>query len=212
MGALFTNGDTMPETNEQTCEPLDDFEIPFQDAHVMEEPIRKQLSFIGEDVAREGLRDTPMRIIRSWKELYRGYSQDPKQLLRHFDAENYDQLVLLKGSEFYSMCEHHMLPFVGVAHVAYVPNGRVIGISKLARLLDIYARRMQIQERIGEQVTTFLMDALDAKGAACIIEAHHMCMRMRGCNKQNSVMVTSSLKGVFLTDTAARAELMGLIR
>lgn len=190
----------------------DDFELPFQIIDPIENNLREQLTYIGEDPDREGLKDTPQRIVRSWNELYRGYRQDPRQLLRHFDAETYDQIVLLRGSEFYSMCEHHMLPFTGIAHVAYIPNGRVLGISKLARLLDIYARRLQIQERIGEQVTAFLMEEVGAKGAACVIEASHLCMRMRGCNKQNSVMVTSSMKGVFLENATARAELMGLLK
>jgi GTP cyclohydrolase I len=202
----------MPEAPLPNDSCNDDFELPFQTAFPIEINLREQLTYIGEDPDREGLKDTPQRIVRSWGELYRGYRQDPRMLLRHFDADSYDQLVLLKGSEFYSMCEHHMLPFTGVAHVAYVPNGRVLGISKLARLLDIYARRLQIQERIGEQVTAFLMDEVGARGAACVIEASHLCMRMRGCSKQNSIMVTSSLKGVFLTDTAARAELMGLLK
>ncbi len=174
--------------------------------------LKAQLQYIGEDPEREGLKDTPNRIIRSWDELFAGYKQDPRDLLRHFDAETYDQIVLLKNIELYSMCEHHMLPFSGVAHVAYIPNGSVLGISKLARLVDIYARRLQIQERLGEQVTGFLMEEVGTLGAACVIEASHMCMRMRGCSKQNSTMVTSSLKGVFLHDASARQELMQLIR
>lgn len=177
----------------------------------LKEGIRDQLRFIGEDPGREGLIDTPSRIVRAWNELFVGYKQDPKELLRHFDAETYDQIVLLKNIELYSMCEHHVLPFSGIAHVAYIPNGRVLGISKLARLLDIYARRLQIQERLGEQVTAFLMDEVGAKGAACIIEASHMCMRMRGCSKQNSIMVTSSLKGAFFDEPETRAELLQLI-
>jgi GTP cyclohydrolase I len=175
------------------------------------ENLRKQLEYIGEDPEREGLKDTPNRIIRAWDELFAGYTQDPRSLLRYFDAETYDQIVLLRNIELYSMCEHHMLPFSGVAHVAYIPNGKVLGISKLARLVDIYARRLQIQERLGEQVTGFLMDEVGAKGAACIIEASHMCMRMRGCSKQNSVMITSSLKGCFFDEPETRAELLQLL-
>ena len=178
----------------------------------VEQNIIRMLEYIGEDAKREGLLDTPKRIINSWNELYAGYNQDPKTLLKHFDAETYDQIVLLKDIELYSMCEHHILPFTGIAHVAYIPNKRVIGISKLARLVDIYARRLQIQERIGEQVTGFLMKELEAHGAACIIQASHMCMRMRGCSKQGSTMVTSSLKGVFFDKPEARQELMQLIK
>ena len=178
----------------------------------VEQNIVRVLEYIGEDPNREGLLDTPKRIVKSWDELFAGYTQDPKELLRHFDAETYDQIVLLKDIELYSMCEHHQLPFTGIAHVAYIPDKRVIGISKLARLVDIYARRLQIQERIGEQVTGFLMNELGAQGAACIIEASHMCMRMRGCSKQRSTMVTSSLKGAFLDKPEARQELMQLIK
>lgn len=179
---------------------------------IIQSGIKAQLAFIGEDPNREGLKGTPERITRSWKELYAGYNQDPKQLLTSFDAESYDQIVLLKDIEFYSMCEHHILPFFGIAHVAYIPRKRVIGISKLARLVDIFARRLQIQERLGEQVANFLMQELHADGAACIIEAQHMCMRMRGVSKQGATMSTSSMKGVFMEDPAARAELMTLIK
>jgi GTP cyclohydrolase I len=178
----------------------------------MKETVREQLLFIGEDPKREGLLKTPERVEKAWNEIFAGYKKDPKDLLTTFDSDGCDQVVLLKDIELFSMCEHHLLPFFGVAHVAYIPNKKVIGISKLARLLDIYARRAQIQERIGEQVTTALMEHLSPKGAACIIEATHMCMRMRGVSKQHSTMVTSSMKGVFFTDSAARSELMQLIK
>jgi len=176
------------------------------------EIVIRQLLAIGENPDREGIMDTPARVVRSWDELYSGYGKDPKDLFTVFDAGTYDQIVLLKDIELFSMCEHHMLPFFGVAHIAYLPDKQVIGVSKLARLVDIYARRLQIQERIGEQVTTTLMDYLKPRGAACIIEATHMCMRMRGCNKQNSTMVTSSMKGTFLHDCSAKEELITLIR
>ena len=151
-------------------------------------------------------------MIRSYKELFSGYTKDPKEVFTQFDPDGYDQIVLLKDVELYSMCEHHMLPFIGRAHIAYIPNKKVIGISKLARLLEIYSRRLQIQERIGEQITNAIMKYLDAQGAACIIEAQHLCMQMRGVGKQHSTMVTSSLKGVFMGKPEARAELMGLIK
>lgn len=173
--------------------------------------IKDQLQSIGENPDREGLQDTPKRVVQSWNELYAGYQQDPSELLRTFSTDGYDQMVLLKGSEFFSMCEHHILPFYGTAHVAYIPNNRVVGISKLARLLDIYCRRLQIQERICEQVTKALMDHLQPAGAACILEGVHMCMRMRGCSKRNSTMITSSLKGDFLKESSARMELFQLI-
>lgn len=174
--------------------------------------IKDQLMHIGEDPQREGLLETPSRVIKSWKELYAGYGKNPKDLLTIFEADGYNQIVLLKDIEMYSTCEHHMLPFFGKAHVAYIPNGKVIGISKLARLVDIFARRLQIQERIGEQVTQALMDYLQPKAAACIIEAQHMCMMARGVGKQHSVMITSSLKGSFLEDAKSRQELMSMIK
>lgn len=186
---------------------MEDEEYPIQ------RNIFRLLEFIGEDPNREGLKDTPARIVRAWQnELFIGYKQDPKDLLTVFDKDGCDQIVLLKDIEIFSMCEHHLLPFFGVAHVAYIPSKKVIGISKLARLVDIYARRAQIQERIGEQVTTALMEHLQPLGAACVIKAVHMCMRMRGCGKQRSTMVTSSMKGVFFTEANARQELMSLLQ
>ena len=172
----------------------------------------EQIKYIGENPDREGLVETPNRIVRSWDEIYAGYKQVPADVLTTFAADGYDQIVLLKDIELYSMCEHHMLPFFGKAHVAYIPGKRVLGISKLARLVDMYARRLQIQERLGDQITQALMDFVGCRGAACIIEATHMCMRMRGVSKQNSTMVTSSLTGAFFTSSAARMELMGLIK
>lgn len=174
--------------------------------------LRQCLTYIGENPSREGLIETPNRILKSWDELFKGYSQNPADLIKTFQADGCDQIVLLKDIELYSTCEHHMLPFYGKAHVAYIPNGLVLGVSKLARLVDMYARRMQIQERIGEQVTSALMEFLKPKGAACIIEADHMCMRMRGCSKQSSTMITSSLKGAFFNEAETRAELLQLIR
>lgn len=170
--------------------------------------IRRQLELLGEDVSREGLLDTPRRVVKSWSEIFSGYDKDPENILTTFDAGGNTQMIILKDIELYSMCEHHMLPFFGKAHIAYIPNDRIVGISKLARLLDIYAKRLQIQERIGEEVTTALMQYLKPKGAACLIQATHMCMRMRGVEKQNSVMESSSLKGVFDTDPVVRNEFL----
>jgi GTP cyclohydrolase IA len=178
-----------------------------------EDLIQSILRQLGEDPEREGLKDTPSRVVKSWKELYAGYGVDVSSIFTTFvDTHGYNQIVICKDIEMYSTCEHHMLSFFGKAHVAYLPDGKVIGLSKLARLVDMYARRLQIQERIGEQVTEALMVYLRPKGAACIIEASHMCMRMRGVNKQQSIMVTSSLRGVFLEDTGARTELLQLIK
>ena len=178
----------------------------------IKESIISQLEYIGEDPTREGLLRTPERIVNTWNELYKGYLQDPKDIFTTFEAEGYDQIVLLKDCEIYSMCEHHLMPFFGKAHVAYLPDKKVIGISKLARLVDIFSRRLQIQERIGQQITDTLMKYLQPKGAACIIEATHLCMRMRGVSKQNSIMITSSMRGVFLKDTTAKSELIQLLK
>ena len=174
--------------------------------------IKNILELIGEEPHREGLLDTPKRVVKSWDQIYSGYSQNPADLFTQFSSDVYNQMVILKGIEMFSTCEHHMLPFYGKAHIAYIPNEKIVGISKLARLLDMYARRLQIQERIGDQVTSALMEYLQPKGAACIIEASHMCMRMRGVSKQNSIMVTSSIKGIFETDASAKAELISLIK
>jgi len=174
--------------------------------------IANQISYIGDDPRREGLEETPERIIRAWSEIFSGYHKDPADIFKTFSAGGYDEIVLLKDVELFSTCEHHMLPFYGKAHIAYIPDGKVIGISKLARLLDIYAKRLQIQERIGQQVVGDLMTFLRPKGAACIIEATHLCMRMRGVEKQNSIMTTSSVAGAFYNDHRARYELMNLIK
>lgn len=174
--------------------------------------ITRILEYIGEDPKREGLVDTPNRVIRSWGEIFSGYKQNPADYLTVFDSDGYDQIIISKNIEFFSLCEHHMLPFFGKAHIAYIPDKKIIGISKLARLLEVYSRRLQIQERIGDQVTSALMTHLEPKGAACILEASHMCMQMRGVNKQQSVMTTSSMKGVFFDDARARSELMNLIQ
>lgn len=173
------------------------------------------LKYLGEDTNREGLKDTPNRVVKSWDRLFGGYLQDPEDVLTTFEEDDvipHDQIILLKDIEFYSTCEHHMLPFVGKAHVAYIPSDKVVGISKLARIVEIFSRRLQIQERVGNQVSHALMTHLNAKGAACIIESKHFCMTCRGVEKQNSVMVTSSLRGVFLEKNETRQELLTLIK
>lgn len=175
--------------------------------------MKKIIRQIGDDPEREGLRHTPDRIIQSFKELYSGYSAEPiADLFTTFMNDCYDEMVLLKNVEFYSMCEHHMLPFFGKAHIAYIPKDKIVGISKLARLLEIYTRRLQIQERIGFQVTNAITAYLAPLGAACILEAQHFCMISRGVQKQHSIMITSSLTGVFLEKPEAREELIKLIK
>lgn len=185
------------------------------DKEKVKDAIRTIISYLGEDLGREGLKDTPERVLRSWDRIYGGYLFDTKDVMTTFEETALiqdNQIILLKDIEFYSNCEHHIQPFFGKAHVAYMPNNMVVGISKLARIVDIYSRRLQIQERIGDQVTSDLMTHLNAQGAACILEAKHFCMTCRGVEKQNSVMVTSSLKGIFLSNAQTRNELMSLIR
>lgn len=173
--------------------------------------VRVLLQYIGDDPDREGLKETPNRVLRSYSELFAGYHQDPASILKTFEDGACDELVLLKGIEFWSFCEHHLLPFSGSAHIAYIPNKRIVGISKLARLLEVYSRRLQVQERITTQVTAALDEHLKPLGSACVLEASHSCMTCRGVNKQHSIMVTSSLTGEF-RKAEVRAELFNMIR
>lgn len=173
--------------------------------------VKTLIENIGEDPNRSGLLETPDRVVRSWDELFSGYGQHPRDVLKCFQEESSDEMIVLKDIEMYSTCEHHMLPFWGKAHVAYIPNHKIVGASKLARLVEIFSRRLQIQERICEQVSNSLMCHVDAKGAACFIEAKHFCISSRGVQKQESVFVTSSLKGIFLTDQNVRNELFALV-
>lgn len=185
------------------------------DAEVAEKYVECMLRFIEHPsgALREGLIDTPARVVKSWAELYRGYTQDPEKILsRTFNKCGYDEIVLLKNIELYSMCEHHMLPFTGMAHVAYIPGARVVGLSKLARLVDCFARRLQIQERLTCQIADAIVEHLAPKGVAVVIEAKHHCMCSRGVGKQNSAMQTSALRGVFKNKPAARNEFFELIR
>jgi len=162
---------------------------------------------------REGLKNTPKRVVESWSELYSGYNQDPKEILdATFNGEGYDGIVLLKDVEFYSTCEHHLLSFTGKAHVAYIPTDKIVGISKLARLVEVYAKRLQNQERITTQVADALIEHLKPLGAAVIIEASHSCMGCRGVKKNHAIMTTSAMRGVFFDKAEARAELMQLIK
>ena len=179
-----------------------------------EDAVRTLLSYLeGEENAeREGLLKTPKRVIDSWDEVFSGYSKQASDVLSaDFNAEGYDGIVLLKDIEFHSTCEHHLQPFKGKAHVAYIPVGRIVGISKLARILDLHAKRLQNQERITKSVADDLERELNPLGAAVILEAAHGCMQCRGVMKQNSLMVTSAMRGVFFEKAEARAELMQLI-
>ena len=170
------------------------------------------LRFIGENPDREGLKDTPKRVSRAWVEMTAGYSMNVAEMFMLFEDVKVDEMVVLKDLEFVSCCEHHMMPFQGVAHIGYIPNGKVIGISKLARVLEVYTRRLQIQERICEQVTAALDTYLQPLGSACVLEATHCCMSCRGVRKQNAVMITSSLTGAFYDKPEARHEFLNFIR
>jgi GTP cyclohydrolase I len=185
--------------------------FPWEKEDDIQDNIVRILEYIGEDPNREGLMETPKRVVKSWKELFAGYNQDPKKLIKVFEDGSCDEMVILKDIEFYSLCEHHMLPFFGKINVAYVPNGKVIGVSKIARLVDIYARRLQIQERLTQQIAEFLYKELNAKGVMVTCEAIHFCMVSRGIKKQNSKMITSAIKGVF-EENEVRQEFLNLIK
>ena len=174
--------------------------------------VRTLLAEIGEDPSREGLVGTPERVRRMYDELTAGYHVDPDELLNGacFNVD-YDEMVVVRDIEFFSLCEHHLLPFIGHAHVGYLPRGRVVGLSKIPRIVDMFAKRLQLQERLTVQVADFLMERLEPKGVACVIEATHLCTMMRGVKKQEATMVTSSMTGTFRRDARTRAEFMGLI-
>ncbi|MCL2184115.1 MAG: GTP cyclohydrolase I FolE [Chitinispirillia bacterium] len=177
-----------------------------------EEIVKKIIESVGEDPSREGLLGTPGRVARAWGHLMQGYAQDPGEILgKAIFSEDCDQMVIVRNIEVYSMCEHHMLPFFGKCHIGYIARGRVYGVSKLARLVDCFSRRLQLQERLTRQVAESLMGPIAAEGVGVVIEAQHLCMMMRGVSKQNSVMVTSSMLGSFRGEPAARAEFLRLI-
>jgi len=174
--------------------------------------VRRLIEYIGEDLNREGLKETPERVIKSYEKLFGGYKQKPADVIKVFEDDSCDEMVVVKNIQFYSTCEHHMLPFFGKAHIAYIPDGRVIGVSKLIRILEIYTRRLTIQERIVQQVTEVLQDMLKPRGVACVLEAQHFCMTSRGVEKQGSIMVTSSLTGSFKESIETRSEFLKMIR
>ncbi len=177
----------------------------------IEKAVREILAAIGEDPEREGLLETPTRVARMYAEMFSGLQKDPAIHLRKFFTEKYDEMVLVRDISFNSMCEHHMLPFWGKAHVAYIPNGRVVGLSKLARVVDEVAHRPQVQERMTETIANLIEQELDVKGVAVVVEASHSCMSMRGVKKPGSLCVTSAMKGVFRTNLSSRSEVMALI-
>lgn len=174
--------------------------------------VRMIIEAIGEDPEREGLRDTPRRIARMYAEIFAGLGKDPKEELSVGFDEGHQEMVLVKDIPLYSVCEHHFLPFIGRAHVAYIPKGRITGLSKLARVVDVAARRPQVQERLTSQIADMIMEKLEPRGVAVVIEAEHLCMSMRGVNKPGSLTVTSAVRGIFRRNPASRAEAFALIR
>src|SRR5438128_5353918 len=174
--------------------------------------VREILLAVGDDPDREGLQETPDRVARMYAEVFEGLHQDPRVHLQKLFTQKYDEMVLIKDIRFESFCEHHLLPFIGRAHVAYLPNGKVIGLSKVARIVDVFARRLQIQENLTTQIAESLMRCLEPSGVAVVVEAKHLCMMMRGVEKQNSVMKTSCLLGTFKDDARTRSEFLSLLK
>ncbi len=201
---------SLPGELESEADSLPTYTQPV-DQERIQRAVREILFALGENPDREGLRDTPARVARMYAELFGGLHVDPRQHLRKFFSETCDEVILVRDIGFNSMCEHHMLPFMGSAHVAYLPRERVIGLSKLARVVDEVARRPQVQERMTEQIANILEQELQAKGVAVVIEAVHTCMTIRGVQKPGTVCVTSAMKGCFRNKSSTRAELMTLI-
>jgi GTP cyclohydrolase I len=181
------------------------------DTDRIEKAVVEILAAVGEDPRREGLKETPRRVARMYCELLSGMHKDPREHLRSVFTESYDEIVVLRDIPFYSICEHHLMPFIGSAHVAYLPAGKILGVSKLARIVDDFARRLQTQERLTYQIADFIMENLAPQGAAVVLEAAHSCMTIRGIKKPGSVMVTSALRGIFRKDPKSRSELLSLI-
>jgi len=185
-----------------------------EDRATVEEAVRVILRHCGEDPAREGLARTPSRVAKALEFLTSGYDEDPKVAINGalFTEEDYQEMILCKNLDFYSLCEHHLLPFFGKAHVAYLPNRRIVGLSKIARMVEIFARRLQVQERLTTQIAHTIMGEIEPLGVAVVLEAEHLCMRMRGVEKQNSYVTTSAMLGVFRTNHETRQEFMNLLR
>ncbi len=197
--------------NHDHDDPSDKAPLPNVDVPRIERAVREILLAVGEDPEREGLKKTPNRVARAYGEMMAGLYIEPKDHLKTVFTEQYDEIVLLRDIEFHSLCEHHLLPFTGRAHVAYLPKGKVVGLSKLARLVEGFARRPQVQERLTTQIADALMEELHPMGAACVIEAVHTCMTIRGAKKHGSTMVTSALRGTFKSDARSRSEVLSLI-
>ncbi len=178
----------------------------------VEKVIKELLIQIGEDPDREGILKTPERVAKAWDFFSKGYTQDLDAIINNaVFTENYDEMVTIKDIDFFSLCEHHLLPFFGKAHVAYIPNGKILGLSKVPRIVEMFSRRLQVQERLTQQIADTIDDVLNPKGVSVVIEGEHMCMQMRGVEKQNSYATTSSMKGIFLKDSRTREEFLTII-
>ena len=192
-------------------EPAAAAEAALRDTQEFEQLIRRQLELLGEDPDREGLLKTPARVARSLTWMTQGYETDVREVIGNALFEDpHDSMIMVRDIELYSMCEHHLIPFYGRAHVAYIPDGRIVGLSKLPRVVDVFARRLQVQERLTEQIAQALSDILEPRGVGVVIEAYHLCMMMRGVQKQNSRTITSVLRGVFRDDAKTRDEFLRL--
>ena len=181
------------------------------DLERIKKAVNEILLAVGEDVNREGLKDTPIRVARMYAELLSGMHSDPREYVKSVFSEKCDEIILLRDVPFYSVCEHHLMPFIGKAHIAYLPAGTVIGVSKLARIVDSFAKKLQVQERLTIDIADFIMNHLKPRGVAVLLEASHSCMTIRGIKKPGSVMVTSALRGIFKSDPKSRSEVMTLM-
>lgn len=204
---------TRPAQNAARTKPTEERSARKSANQGIEENVRELLQHMGEDPDREGLVKTPNRVARAFDYMTRGYNQDPKEVINNaiFTEEDYSEMIVVKDIDFFSMCEHHILPFFGRANVAYIPDRHIVGISKIARLVDVFARRLQVQERLTTQIADTIMEELDPLGVGVIITAEHLCMRMRGVEKQNSVVTTSATLGAFRTHRETREEFITLV-
>jgi GTP cyclohydrolase I len=207
LDGLACGAEWMPEDSTSTV----DLASGSIDLERIRRAVREILEAVGEDPDREGLKDTPDRVARMYAEVFRGLHQDPRSHLEKRFTQKYDEMLLIKDIRFESFCEHHLLPFIGVAHVAYIPNGSVVGLSKIPRVIEVLSKRPQMQERLTEEVADLLMSELDAKGVAVVVEATHSCMTIRGVHKPGSSFVTSAMRGAFKERLASRSEVMSLI-
>ena len=212
---MSTSKGNLPPLAGSMADELEQSEYAAQGTHVdharIEQAVREILLAVGEDPDREGLLQTPARVARMYAELFNGLHENPSAHLKKFFSEDYDEVVLVRDISFNSTCEHHLLPFIGMAHIGYLPDGKVVGLSKLARVVDIVARRPQVQERMTETIANLLESELQAKGVAVVLEATHTCMTVRGVRKPGSLCVTSAMKGIFRTNLSSRSEIMSLI-